>query len=95
MLKCDLSNAELAGDKFLVVFIAKPVTPLFHSPIFLTSFILKFPVSPSVQQLLKQSRKLPKSRTRLQRTYQLQKLLVHPYVAMSAGIKFFHIFLKF
>jgi hypothetical protein len=68
MLKGDLSKAELAGDKFLVAFITKEFTPLFHSPIFYTSFILKFPASPYVQQLLEQTLKLPKYRTRLQCT---------------------------
>jgi len=45
-LKGDLRKAELAGDKFLVAFITKPVTPLFHSPIFLHFLHIKIPCQP-------------------------------------------------
>jgi hypothetical protein len=68
MLKVDLSKAELAGDKFLVAFIINQTPLYFTFQSFYTFFILKFPASLSVQQLLEQSLKLPKSRTRLQCT---------------------------
>jgi hypothetical protein len=46
MLKVDLSKVELAGDKFLVAFITKPDTPLFHFPIFLYFLHIKIPCQP-------------------------------------------------
>jgi len=45
-LEDDLSKAELAGDKFLVAFITKPNTPLFHCPIFLCFLHIKIPCQP-------------------------------------------------
>jgi hypothetical protein len=94
MLKVDLSKAELAGDKFLVAFITKPVTPLFHSPIFYTFFILKLPASPSLEQFLEQSLKLPKSRTRLQCTYIPAAEIVRTFLLRNE-CKIFMFFLHF
>jgi len=45
-LKGDLSKTGLAGDKFLVAFITKPVTPLFHTPIFLYFLHIQIPCQP-------------------------------------------------
>ena len=46
MLKGDLSKVDLAGDKFLVAFITKPVNRVLHSSNFLYSFDIKIPCKP-------------------------------------------------
>jgi hypothetical protein len=44
MLKGDLSKDDLAGDKFLVAFITKPVNRVLQSPYFLYSLHIKTPL---------------------------------------------------